>query len=99
LAGTGVTANTLHPGVVATNFGKNNGGLIRIAMSVFHLFAISPERGAQTSIYLATSPEVEGVTGEYFKDRKRVRSSALSYDETVARRLWDVSSELVGTKG
>lgn len=94
LSGTGVTANALHPGFVASNFAKNNGGIVALAMSVLHRFAISPERGAQTSIYLATSPEVEGVTGKYFNNQKAVPSSKESYDDAVAKRLWDVSLEL-----
>jgi NAD(P)-dependent dehydrogenase (short-subunit alcohol dehydrogenase family) len=96
LNGTDVTANTLHPGFVASNFGTNNGGIFRLAMWIAHRFAISTERGAQTSIYLAMSPEIEGVTGKYFNNRKAVRSSELSYDEAVGRRLWDVSDEFVG---
>jgi NAD(P)-dependent dehydrogenase (short-subunit alcohol dehydrogenase family) len=99
LAGTGVTANTLHPGVVATNFGANNGGLIALVMGVLHRFAMSPEQGAQTSIHLATSPEVEGVTGRYFDKKKAVASSIESYDEAVAKRLWDVSVDLTEGAG
>jgi NAD(P)-dependent dehydrogenase (short-subunit alcohol dehydrogenase family) len=96
LNGTVVTANALHPGFVGTNFAANNGGIIRLVMSILHRFALSPEQGAQTSIYLATSPEVEGVTGKYFERSKPAPSSKLSYDETVARRLWDVSGALIG---
>jgi NAD(P)-dependent dehydrogenase (short-subunit alcohol dehydrogenase family) len=96
LGGTGVTANTLHPGFVATSFAANNGGIIRLAMGILHRFALSPEQGAQTSIYLAASPEVEGVTGKYFERSKPAASSKLSYDEAAARRLWNVSEELVG---
>ncbi len=96
LKGTGVTANALHPGFVATNFATNNGEIVRLVMAIIHRFALSPDRGAQTSIYLATSPEVEGVTGKYFSNSKAVRSSDISYDEAVAHRLWDASSELTG---
>ena len=96
LGGTGVTANALHPGFVASGFAKNNGGVIAFGMRLVHLAAISPEQGAQTSIYLATSTEVEGVTSKYFVKCKPVHSSPASYDEEVARRLWQVSAELTG---
>lgn len=96
LQGTGVTVNALHPGFVATNFGVSNGGFMQGIMKVAQLGAISPEKGAQTSIYLASSPEVEGVTGKYFSDKKETRSSAISYDEAIAAQLWDVSEKLTG---
>ncbi len=96
LAGSGVTANAMHPGFVATGFGRNNPGLMNAVMGLLHRFALTPEQGADTLVYLATAPEVEGVTGQYFEKRKPVRSSAVSYDESVARRLWEVSESLVG---
>jgi retinol dehydrogenase 12 len=94
-AGTaGVTVNALHPGFVATQFGHNNGGLMNLGMKLFQkLGAITPQRGAQTSLYLATSPEVEGVTGKYFDNKRAVSSSQASYDEAAARRLWDWSEQ------
>lgn len=95
LAGSGVTANAMHPGFVATGFGRNNPGLMNAVMGLLHRFALTPEQGADTLVYLATAPEVEGVTGQYFEKRKPVRSSAVSYDESVARRLWEVSESLV----
>lgn len=96
LEGSSVTANALHPGFVATNFAQNNGFLFRLFMPLAQLSAISPEEGARTSIYLASSPEVEGVTGKYFVRQQAVQSSPASYDEQSARRLWDVSLELTG---
>ncbi|HLU10117.1 MAG TPA: SDR family oxidoreductase [Oceanobacillus sp.] len=96
LNGTNVTANTLHPGFVNTNFGANNGTLARIAKVVMRPLALSPEQGASTIIYLASSPEVEGTTGQYFVKCKPHRSSKASYDEAVQRRLWRVSEEMVG---
>jgi NAD(P)-dependent dehydrogenase (short-subunit alcohol dehydrogenase family) len=97
LEGTGVTANALHPGFVATGFGHNNRDLVgwgtRLAQ---RLAARTPEQGAQTSIYLAASPAVEGVTGKYFVDEKPVPSSPLSYDQSVARQLWEVSAAMTG---
>ncbi len=94
LQGTSVTANCLHPGVVATNFAANNGGFYRaVVRPVLNVFSISPERGAATSVYLASSPEVEGVTGKYFDKQKPVASSKVSYDEASWERLWEVSEQ------
>ena len=96
LAGSGVAANALHPGVVATNFGANNGAASRVLRRVFDLVSIGVERGAQTSIFLATSPEVEGVTGRYFAKSREARPTAAALDESAARRLWEVSEGLTG---
>lgn len=96
LAGTQMTANALHPGTVATTFGENNGGLMRLAMKLVHRWAISPEEGAETIIYLASSPEVEGMTGLYWEKRRPIKSSPSSYDESAQKRLWDVSAKLTG---
>lgn len=96
LEGKGVTANALHPGFVATNFGRSNGGLFNPLFRLFQIGAISPEAGAKTSIYLATSPEVEGVSGKYFDRCKAVSSSSASYDVQMARKLWDASMVLTG---
>jgi NAD(P)-dependent dehydrogenase (short-subunit alcohol dehydrogenase family) len=99
LAGTHITANTLHPGFVATGFGHNNGGLMRTGMNVVQKIAAKkPEQGAATSVYLASSPEVEGVTGKYFSDSKETRSSAASYDVDAQQRLWALSEEMVREK-
>jgi NAD(P)-dependent dehydrogenase (short-subunit alcohol dehydrogenase family) len=94
LAGTGIVTNALHPGLVATNFGRNNRGIAAALFRIVQLMAISPEEGAQTIIYLASSPAVEGVTGEYFVRQRAVRSSQVSYDRAAAERLWQVSAEL-----
>lgn len=96
LEGTEITVNTLHPGLVATGFGTNNGGLMKLAMRFIHRFSISPEQGADTIIYLASSPEVEGITGKYWVKRKAIQSSAASYDEAAQKRLWNVSAEMTG---
>ena len=90
---TGVTANALHPGIVATNFGMNDGGFVGLVVRLFRPSFLSPEKGAQTSIYLATSPEVESVTGRYFVKCKAVPSSPASYDQDTASRLWQVSAD------
>ncbi len=90
-----ITTNALHPGFVATNFAKNNGRLASLAMSTIgRIMGRSPDKGAETSVYLATSPDVTGETGLYYTDCKPVQSSVASYDESVAARLWEVSLEL-----
>lgn len=96
LQGTGVTVNALHPGFVATNFGRSNGGIFNPLFRLAQVAAISPEAGAKTSIYLATSPEVEGVTGKYFDRCKPIPSSKVSYDLETARKLWDLSMKMTG---
>jgi NAD(P)-dependent dehydrogenase (short-subunit alcohol dehydrogenase family) len=93
-----VTANCLHPGFVDTNLAGDNGWLIRLFLPLLRFFGRTPEEGAQTSIYLAASPEVEGVTGKYFVDCKPVPSDPASYDQTVAERLWKISAEMTGLK-
>jgi len=99
LDGGGVTATTMHPGFVASNFGHNNQDLMgwgtRLAQKIA---GRSPEQGARTMIYLASSPEVEGVTGKYFVDEKAVPSSPATYDEGTARRLWELSKAMTSTK-
>jgi retinol dehydrogenase-14 len=95
LQGTGVTANCVHPGVVRTSFGRENQPwLWRVFMPVVTPFMRVPEKGAETVVYLASSPEVEGITGRYFHDRQPRRSSSRSYDPALAQRLWQVSEEL-----
>ena len=97
LQGSGVTANVLHPGVVRTGFGQEDStGWMRAMLPVIRPFMKNPERGAATSVYLASSPEVEGVSGRYFVNRKERSSSKASHDTTAAARLWDVSAALVG---
>ncbi len=94
LEGTGVTVNCLHPGVVATNLGRGNTGFFGFLLRVMQPFLLNPEKGAETSIYLASSPEVQGVSGKYFAQKVEARSSEQSYDETTGRRLWQVSAKL-----
>ena len=97
LGGTGVTATTLSPGMTATNFGMNNRGLIRIGVRIGNrLVGRTAAQGARTVIYLASSPEVEGVTGEHFEDERAVPSSNASHDEEAARRLWEISTRMTG---
>jgi NAD(P)-dependent dehydrogenase (short-subunit alcohol dehydrogenase family) len=96
LAGTGVTANCLHPGFVATRFGDASGGLMSLALRVAKKFALTPEEGANTIVYLASSPEVEGVSGKYFHKCKQVLPTAEAQSDADAQRLWDISAELSG---
>jgi NAD(P)-dependent dehydrogenase (short-subunit alcohol dehydrogenase family) len=96
LEGSGVTANCLHPGVIASGIGRNNGGLLSLGMSIVAPFFKKPEQGAAAVVYLATSPEVDGVSGRYFDERRETRSSPASYDEATARRLWEISAGLTG---
>ncbi|HZC07116.1 MAG TPA: SDR family oxidoreductase [Ktedonobacterales bacterium] len=96
LEGTGVTANTLHPGFVATNFARNNGPRWQAAMTLARPFAISPERGAQTSIYLASSPDVAGISGKYFIKEKPANSSNVAYDVNAQEQLWSLSERMTG---
>jgi len=95
LAGTGVTVNAVHPGAVATNLARNN-GLTTMAWKLAGTFMKSPATGARTQVFLASAPEVEGVTGKYFIDSREARSSAESHDAAIARRLWEVSAQLTG---
>ena len=96
LKGTKVTANCLHPGMVATKLLADGIGIPRPLTSTTKLIGSSPEKGAKTSIYLAASPEVEGVNGKYFVKEKPVESSQISYDQNLAGRLWKQSAELTG---
>ena len=94
LKNTTVTANALHPGLVATHFGKNNGLLRFYLRRLIKRHEIRPEEGAKTCIYLAASPEVSGISGGYFIKEKQVRSSDGSYDQNLARQMWEVSENL-----
>jgi len=95
LRGTDVTVNAFTPGVTSTNLGRY---MSRAAQWFFRVFGRSPEKGARTGVYLASSPEVEGVTGKYFADCKESKSSKVSYDEVIARRLWKVSETLLTSR-
>jgi NAD(P)-dependent dehydrogenase (short-subunit alcohol dehydrogenase family) len=91
LAGTGVTANCLHPGVVGTGFGHNTPGLVKTIVSLMRPFLLTAAKGAETSIYLASSPDIAGVSGGYFAKGKPAPSSARSLDVAAQERLWRVS--------
>lgn len=98
LDGTGVTANSVHPGYVASNFGRegDTGMLGNVAMILGRPFAISPAKGAQTSIYIASSPDIEGVTGQYFFRSTLASESDAARDDAAAVRLWEISEKLTG---
>jgi NAD(P)-dependent dehydrogenase (short-subunit alcohol dehydrogenase family) len=97
LEGSGVTANVLHPGVVRTAFGQEDPvRWMRLLLPVVRPFLKSPEQGAATSVHLASASDLSGVTGTYFANKQPRKSSPRSYDVDVARRLWDVSAQLVG---
>ena len=95
LEGTGVTVNSVHPGAVRTRWG-DEGGLFGIGVRIARPFMASPEKGARTPLYVATSPEVAGVSGKYFSNMKEARSSEESYNEAEAKKLWDFSLKLSG---
>jgi NAD(P)-dependent dehydrogenase (short-subunit alcohol dehydrogenase family) len=94
LAGRGVTTSTLHPGVISSNFGDSGPGWMRFGVKLVRPFLITSEKGAETSIYLATSPEVAEVTGKYFDKKKPREPSAQARDPETGRRLFAVSEEL-----
>lgn len=97
LSGTGITVNALHPGFVATRFGHENWSLFALMIKLgMRIAAISPTKGAETAVYLASSPEVETVTGKYWYEKRPVRSSPLSYNKGITQRLWQASIELTG---
>jgi NAD(P)-dependent dehydrogenase (short-subunit alcohol dehydrogenase family) len=91
LEGTGVTANCFHPGFVATGFGLSTGALMRVGITLVRPFARSPQRGAETLVWLADSPDVSSESGGYFVDRRRATPSASARDAEAAGRLWEVS--------
>ena len=100
LQGTAVTATCLHPGLVRTNFGRHNErdvpALAKAIIGLVMRFARSPEKGAETVIYLASAPGVQGASGGYYVDCKPATTSSAAKDDSVAERLWQVSEQLVG---
>jgi NAD(P)-dependent dehydrogenase (short-subunit alcohol dehydrogenase family) len=98
LAGTGVTANSLHPGVVNTRFADSGHGALYHVFRVVKTFALTPEKGAETTIYLASAPELAGITGEYFKKCARATPTKEAQDDDAAARLWAESLRIAGMK-
>jgi NAD(P)-dependent dehydrogenase (short-subunit alcohol dehydrogenase family) len=100
ISGTGVTANCLHPGFVATRFGNDARGALRTALTVAkRLFALSPEEGAKTMVYLASSPQVSGRSGGYYERCAPAQPSRAAQSDEDAHRLWQVSAEITGIGG
>jgi NAD(P)-dependent dehydrogenase (short-subunit alcohol dehydrogenase family) len=99
LQGSGVTANCLHPGFVATRFGDHSGGWFAFGLGVGKRFALSPEKGAETLVFLASSPEVAGVTGCYFHKCRAIAPSKAAQDDNAARRLWEETAKIAGVTG
>jgi NAD(P)-dependent dehydrogenase (short-subunit alcohol dehydrogenase family) len=93
-----ISVNSVHPGFVATRLGRDGDGgwLGDLAMTVLKPFARTPEKGARTTLYVATSPAVEGVTGEYFANEAIAKPAATALDNEAAKRLWQISADLVG---
>jgi retinol dehydrogenase 12 len=97
LEGSGVTVNCLHPGFVASRFGDNNRGVTKSIIGLAKVFgAVRVREGAKTSVHLASSPEVAGVSGRYFEKCAPKRSSDVSYDEEAAEKLWEISAKMTG---
>jgi NAD(P)-dependent dehydrogenase (short-subunit alcohol dehydrogenase family) len=96
LESTGVTANCLHPGVIASGFGHTYGGPISVVLKVLKPFLIAPEEGAKTQVWLASSPDIEGITGKYFANCKEVNPSRRALEEGAPERLWGISERLSG---
>lgn len=96
---TKITVNCLHPGFVKTKFGQNNDGLTKVVLTFAqNIFAISEEKGAETSIYLATDPNLNNVSGKYFVKKKEAKSSPVSYDKVARRNLWTYTEDLIKHK-
>ena len=92
--GSEITVNALHPGFVATNMAANNGWFVRLLLPWIHRGSLTPEEGARTVIYLASSPDVAGISGKYFVREKEVPSSPISKDKEISARLWQISAEM-----
>jgi NAD(P)-dependent dehydrogenase (short-subunit alcohol dehydrogenase family) len=99
LDGTGVTANCFHPGLVATGFNQNNGLLMNLGMTILRPASRSPQKGAETLVWLATSPDVANVSGVYFFDQKQIPPSPEAQDRETARRLWEISERQCAVSG
>jgi len=97
LAGTSVTANALHPGITATKIVEDVAPpAARPFLGIIKRFLQTPEQGAQTALYLATAPEVDGVSGKYFARKKETRSVPMSYNVALQERVWEISARLTG---
>ncbi len=100
LQGTGVTVNAVHPGVVKTEFAGSDDvtGLFTVLVKLSHVFSLTPEQGARTSVHVASAPELEGVTGKYFARSKLARPARNALDKQAALRLWEISEQLTDVR-
>jgi retinol dehydrogenase-12 len=99
LKGTNITVNAVHPGVVKSGFGSDHDkGILKPLFAIGRLFMISNEKGAATSVFLASDPSVAKVSGEYFKNCKQTRTSSYTHNEENQKILWDYSEEKCGLK-
>ena len=98
LEGTKVTANCLHPGVIASGFGHTDGGFISVIITIAKPFFITPEKGARTQVWLSSAPEVEGVTGKYFDKCKEKSPSKAAQEQGAPEKLWAISEELTARR-
>lgn len=96
--GSGISVYAVHPGVVSSNFGKSMGGVIGLFYTLGGPFMRTSKKGAETSIYLASSDNVVGMSGKYFKNMRPIQSTRISYDESAAKRLWDISEQFISNK-
>jgi NAD(P)-dependent dehydrogenase (short-subunit alcohol dehydrogenase family) len=96
LEGSGATSNALHPGAVASRFGHNDNGWFTVVVKLARPFLISEEKGAETAVWLAVAPDVEGVNGRYFVRKKEKAPPRAARDAAAARRLWQISANLCG---
>jgi NAD(P)-dependent dehydrogenase (short-subunit alcohol dehydrogenase family) len=96
LRGTGITANCFHPGFIATRFGNQSGGALSLGIRAAKTFALTPEQGAQTMVYLASSPDVAETSGGYFVKCNPATPTREAQNDADAKRLWDISAELSG---
>jgi len=94
LSNSEITVNCLHPGAVKSNIIRDYKGIIKLFTKLIFSFAKSPKKGAETVIYLASSPDVENISGKYFVDKKEVKSTDVTYDKSIAKSLWDICSNL-----
>jgi Dehydrogenases with different specificities (related to short-chain alcohol dehydrogenases) len=98
LKGTNITANCLHPGVVNTNFGKELKGFTGILFKLLSPFMRNADKGAETSIWLTTAPELEGISGKYYSNKKEIKSQPASYDAGIQKKLWEISEQMTNVK-
>ena len=96
LEGTRVTVNAVHPGLVSTNLSSNSSGFTKFVWNIMSIFALNVEKGAESSVFLATSPDIKNITGKYYSKMNMVPSSEESYNEENAKRLWKVSLKMTG---